>query len=60
MKVKLLVDIDFRGASYKKGDVLDVPDGLANKMFLNSEAENFSGEIEEVKGMKKKTVKKAK
>jgi len=47
MRVKLLVATDFRGASHKKGDVLDVPNGLANKMFLNSKAEKFSGEIKE-------------
>jgi len=47
MKVKLLVATDFRGASHKKGDVLDIPDGLANKMFLNSKAEKFSGEVKE-------------
>ena len=44
MKVKLLEGTDFRGVSYKKGKVLDVPDGLAHKMFLNSKAEKFSGE----------------
>jgi len=39
MKLKLLKATEFRGKKYKKGASVDVPDGVANKMILNSLAQ---------------------
>ena len=36
MKVKLLKSIEFRGAKYKKGKIVEVPTNLGNKMILDS------------------------
>ena len=35
MKVKLLKATEFRAKKYKKGAVVEMPDGIANRLLLN-------------------------
>lgn len=42
MKLQLLEDDKFRGKSFKKGDIVDFPLGLANQMLLHGRAQKAS------------------